>query len=129
VLLNGIAGEPILHGRGLRQGDPLSPLIFVVAIDPLPQILENASRSGLLHKLRGRGTILHTSLYADDVAIFEAPIKQDLQKLVVILHRFGIVTGLCTNFNKSSIVPIHCGNIDLDEVLEGIPATHASFLL
>jgi hypothetical protein len=32
-------------------------------------------REGLLHKLRGWGTILRTSLYADDVAVFMAPIK------------------------------------------------------
>jgi hypothetical protein len=49
--------------------------------------------------------------------------------LTTILHRFGCVTGLCTNFLKSSIVPICCHNIDLDEVLQGIPATQASFPL
>jgi hypothetical protein len=35
VLLNGIAGEPILHGRGLRQVGTLSPLLFVISINPL----------------------------------------------------------------------------------------------
>jgi mannosylglycoprotein endo-beta-mannosidase len=129
VLLNGIASVPILHGRGLRQGDSLSPLLFVIAIDPLAQILEKASHLDLLHKLRGRGTILRTSLFADDAAVFVAPIKEDLQNLAPILHRFGLVTGLCTNFNKSSEVPIRCGNIDLEDVLEGIPVTRASFPL
>jgi hypothetical protein len=129
VLLGGITGRPIGHGRGLRQGDPLSLLLFVIAIDPLTQILEGATRHGLLHKLRGRGNILRTSLYADDAAIFVAPIKHDIQNLAVILHRFGNVTGLCTNFAKSSVVPIWCWNVDLDDVLEGIPATRASFPL
>jgi hypothetical protein len=102
VLLNGIAGNPILHGWGLRQGDPLSPLLFVLAIDPLTQILDGATRHGLLHKLRGRGTILRASLYADDVAVFVAPIREDIINLAKILECFGDVTGLCTNFQKNS---------------------------
>jgi hypothetical protein len=129
VLLNGIAGSPIDHGRGLRQGNPLSPLLFVLAIDPISQILEHATRSGLLHKLRGRGTILRTSLHADDAAVFVAPIKSDIRNLAAILHDFGKVTGLCTNFLKSSVAPIRCGEIDLDDVLQDIPATRASFPL
>jgi exonuclease III len=106
VILNGIAGPPIIHGQGLRQGDPLSPLLFVLAIDPLAQILDVATTHGLLHKIRGRGNILRTSLYADDAAIFVAPIKEDIQNLANILHSFGEVTGLATNFLKSSVVPI-----------------------
>jgi hypothetical protein len=96
VLLNGIAGSPIAHGRGLRQGGPLSLLLFVVLIDQLSHLLEAVTTHGLLHKLRGWGTILHTSLYADDAAMFVASIKQDIQNLSTILHNFGEVTGICT---------------------------------
>jgi hypothetical protein len=129
VLLNGIAGEPIAHGRGLRQGDPLSPLLFVLAIDPITQILEEATRIGLLNKLRGRGIMLRTSLYADDAAVFVAPFKVDIQNLAAILHSFREVNGLCTNFSKRQVLPIRCGDIDLEDVLQGIPATRASFPL
>jgi hypothetical protein len=79
VLLNRIPGEPIAHGRGLHQGDPLSPLLFDLAIDPLQQLLDIATYNGDLHRIRGRGPTVRTSLYADDVAIFIAPFKEDFQ--------------------------------------------------
>jgi hypothetical protein len=129
ILLNGIAGIPIPHECVLRQGDPLAPLLFVLDIDLLTQILEIATRRGILHKPRGRGAILRMSLYADDVAIFVAPVKQDIQNLALILQGFGVVTALCTNFLKSSMVPILCRNINLDDILECILATRASFPL
>jgi hypothetical protein len=72
---------------------------------------------------------LRTSLYADDAVVFVAPIKQDVQNLAVTLHRFGNVTGFCINFAKSSVVPNRCQNIDLDDVLDGILATRATFPL
>jgi hypothetical protein len=73
--------------------------------------------------------LLHTSLYADDAAVFVAPFKVDIQNLAAILHSFGEVTGLCTNFSKSHVVPIRCDNINLEDVLEGIPAKRAFFPL
>ena len=97
VLLNGIAGDPIRHGRRLRQGDPLSPLLFVLAIDPLRHILCKATEQGRIHKLHGRTPTVHTPLYTNDVTIFMTPNRRDIQFLANTLAQFGLVTGLVTN--------------------------------
>ena len=73
VLLNGTPGKEIIHGRGLRQGDPLSPLLFDIAIDTLPKILELATVSGLLQPLPGNFIKSRISLYADNAVIFVKP--------------------------------------------------------
>jgi mannosylglycoprotein endo-beta-mannosidase len=54
ILLNGIPGAPIWHRRGLRQGDPLSPYLFILAIDVLNNIFAVATQNGFMSKLKGR---------------------------------------------------------------------------
>jgi hypothetical protein len=48
VLLNGVPGKVFHFRRGMRQGDPLSPLFFVLATDLLQSIVNRAKEQGLL---------------------------------------------------------------------------------
>ena len=53
-LLNGIPGPRIRHRKGLRQGDPLPPLLLILAIDPLDRVLKVAVEQDLVAPLPGR---------------------------------------------------------------------------
>jgi hypothetical protein len=75
ILLNGKAGNIFLHGRGLRQGDPLSPMLFILAIDPLQKLLAAAQEAGLLQPLHRPTARFNMALYADDVVVFLRPDK------------------------------------------------------
>jgi hypothetical protein len=48
ILLNGAPGKSLKYERGLCQGDPISPMLFILAMDPLQRILQKASENGHL---------------------------------------------------------------------------------
>ena len=53
--------------------------------------------------------------------------KEDIQNLSSVLDGFGEVTDLCTNFQKSCVVPIRCEHVNLDDALQGHPVARTSF--
>ena len=127
ILLNRVPTRPIQHGRGLRQGDPLSPLLFVIAIDPLQKLLNLATERGIFSKVRGSAPTIRVSLYADDATLFLAPAKREVSSLAELLALFGEATGLKTNFQKSTVMPIHCNGVNLRQVLADLAANHTHF--
>jgi hypothetical protein len=48
VLLNGVPGEQVDHRQGLRQGDHLSPMLFILVMDVLNRLFAKATEEGLL---------------------------------------------------------------------------------
>jgi hypothetical protein len=83
--------------------------------------------NGDILRVRGRAACMRTSLYSDDAVIFMAPIREDFEALSRILNGFGEVTGLVTNMQKSSVVPIQCSKIDIESVLQGFPVVRTMF--
>lgn len=70
VLLNGIPRKSFKCLRGVRQGDPLSPLLFVLAADLLQSIINKASSNGLLSTpIPTSGNSFLVIQYADDTLI------------------------------------------------------------
>ncbi|KAM0829122.1 hypothetical protein ACQ4PT_067074 [Festuca glaucescens] len=108
VLVNGAAGDLIYNRRGLRQGDPLSPLLFDLVMEVLHLLLQKATSEGLLSRLAPRGLLHRTSMYADDVVTFIKPERADLLACAAVVEDFGEASGLRTNRTKCSLHPIRC---------------------
>jgi hypothetical protein len=106
VLVNGQPTQGIKHARALRQGNPLSPLLFILAIDPLQHIIEMAAHKRVLKPILPKTAQLRCSLYADDVTIFADPSTMELEHLYKILTFFGECSGLKVNISKTKIFPI-----------------------
>jgi hypothetical protein len=73
-------------------------MLFILAFDPLQRILDLGSEHSILTPLPLAAAKLRTSLYADNVAIFINPTRNDLQAVKQILNAFGAATGVTTNF-------------------------------
>ena len=127
VLLNGTPGKKFLHKRGLRQGDPLSPLFFILMMEPLQKILLKATEVGLLSPLGLKGAKFRASFYADDAALFLNPVKEDMVATQRILHIFGCMSGLKANLSKCVVYPIQCRDMDITQVLNEFGGSAGSF--
>jgi retron-type reverse transcriptase len=118
VLLNGVPGRQFFCKRGVRQGDPLSPLIFVSAADLLQSAINKAFREGLLKApfTPDYGMDYPIVQYADDTLII-MPAEQDQVRVMKgILERYANSTGLKINFHKSSMIPINLADIDAQRI-------------
>ena len=127
VLLNGQPGQWIAHRRGLRQEGPLSPMLFILVMDVLNALIGKADEEALLQPLATHRVKHRVSLYADDVALFIRPTPEDLSTIKEILRLFGEVSGLRTNMQNSSIVPIRCTTEQLEVVSRVMPCEVIDF--
>lgn len=89
VLINGRPSRRICHARGLRQGDPLSPFLFIVVMEVLNALISAADRQAVLTPLPGDAIRYRASIYTDDLVIFLAPSARDFHCIRQILDLFA----------------------------------------
>jgi hypothetical protein len=103
ILINGKAVGFFSCSRGVRQGDPLSPLLFCLAEEVLSKALSvSLARGRLIPMSYCCGTNLPTHvLYADDIMIFCTGLKSNIRELLHIFHKYSAVSGQIVNNAKS----------------------------
>jgi len=102
VMNNGTTTKYFPIRRGVRQGDPLSPYLFILSIEPLAEsIRNNINIEGI--KLGNKEIKL--SLYADDLSIFLKNLAS-LKEVKKTLKKFKNISGLKYNCEKTEILPL-----------------------
>ncbi|XP_072058019.1 uncharacterized protein [Arachis hypogaea] len=82
VLINGSPSKPFKMERGLRQGDPLSPFLFVLVVDVLHRLVGETIRNGRISPLLiGRDSIALSHLQFTDDTILFCPPEEELSRI------------------------------------------------
>lgn len=103
VLINGSPTKQFRVHKGIRQGDPLSPFLFLVVAEGLNGLMSSAILKGLYKGvLVGQGRTMVTHLqFADDTIFFGEASEDNITTIKSIMRIFELVSGLRINFGKS----------------------------
>ena len=103
VYTNGILSRSFPLNRGTAQGDPLSPSLFALAIEPLAQKIRETD------KIRGieiGKKQYKLSLYADDLLLYLNNANDSIKYVVEVLEEFSKLSGYKINIRKTELLPI-----------------------
>lgn len=106
IKVNGEYTESIIPQRGLRQGKPLSPYLFLLCAEGLSALLQRAEKDKKIMGAkicRGAPSVNHL-FFADDSLIIMQAEQEGATELRRILHVYEKVSGQMINMEKSSIL-------------------------
>jgi exonuclease III len=140
IIVNGSPEGFFNSSRGIRQGDPLSPLLFVLVMEALSRMVNATVEQGLISGFSVGGRVFSDlvvshSLFADDTLIFCEACPEQLHYVRLILLCFEAVSGLKVNLGKSEMVAVgDVGNIGtlaafLGCRVAGLPMKYLGLLL
>ncbi|KAL0287917.1 UNVERIFIED_CONTAM: hypothetical protein Scaly_2549900 [Sesamum calycinum] len=114
--------SPVPNGRGLRQGDPLSPYLFLFYAKAFSGMLRKAEEEGAIHGVRvcrGGPRVTHL-LFTYDKLIFCDANREALELIRGLLVKFESDSGLQVNYQKCAVVFSRNGPLHIQEELTGL---------
>jgi len=137
VLVNGSPTKEFKPTRGLRQGDPMAPFLFLIVAQGLARLVNQATRKNFLSGIKVGDKKVEVNLlqFAADTLFVCEPNVQNIKCIKAILRCFKLSSGLKVNFYKSKIGAIgvdryevkmyseilHCSLMDIPFTYLGLP--------
>ncbi|GJU62549.1 reverse transcriptase domain-containing protein [Tanacetum coccineum] len=129
VLINGSPSKEFKVERGLRQGDPLYPFLFILAVEALNVILIEAKNKNKFHGIevgKDKTYISHLQ-FADDALIMGEWSLTNAKNLSRILTCFHLASGLKVNFNKSKLFGVGVTPLEVNSIALSIGCQPSQF--
>ncbi len=101
VINNGVYSSFFDIKRGCRQGDPLSPYIFILAVEPLAMAIK---LNTFIKGVRIKSIEYKIGQYADDTFMFLDGKEKSIRTVFKLLDEFGVISGLQVNIEKTCAV-------------------------
>lgn len=119
--INGVKRGYVNPSRGIRQGDPLSPYLFLFCAEGLSNLLNNAVSNKQISgvKIARQGPNISHLFFADDSLIFCKANGDEAGHIKEILECYGKASGQQVNINKSAVIfSKNTGSREKEEVLQ-----------
>ncbi|KAI3771839.1 hypothetical protein L6452_03008 [Arctium lappa] len=126
VLVNGSPTKEFTMEKGIRQGDPLAPFLFLIVAESLNTLMKEAKAEGIFEgiKVGKEGMEISHLQYADDAIFFGKWNIRNLKNLMKILKCFYEASGLKINISKSKLYGIGVEEEETQAWAHGIGCVH-----
>ncbi|XP_026440576.1 uncharacterized protein LOC113339540 [Papaver somniferum] len=108
ILVNGSSIEKFKPSKSLRQGDSLSPYLFLLVVEILSKLINDVVARGILSgfQVADKGSLISHLKFADDTLIFIDANVVEVRRLFIIFSVFETLAGLKVNMEKSTMISI-----------------------
>nr|XP_043609708.1 uncharacterized protein LOC122581544 [Erigeron canadensis] len=129
VLVNGSPTFEFHCKKGMRQGDPISPFLFLLVMEVISVMPKRACEARRIRgiQLPNQGPILSHLLYADDCMFMGEWEEENLKQVTHLLKVFHIVSGLKINLNKSFLFAVGVENSEVSRLAGRFKCREGSF--